>query len=432
MIRSDARATRRGDDASGRRWTRAARALVALLALAGLGYSLVLGSDTRFPDEDEYLRIADSIVHAGTYGFAPDAPNAIRPPGYPFLIAPVAAASGTLVGPESRRAATVHAVRTLQFLGLGVSALMLASLAGDGRGAGTAGAAPGTGSVVPRGALGCAMVLGLAGYPVLIYTAGTLFPQAAILVLAALVLWLLERARAGAGAAAVIGLLCGAVAEVSPTALTLVPLALLHAALSPRWRARHVAIIALAAALLPGAWLARNLVTLDETILFSRNLAYNLDNAVLALDPLEADEEREPDDVFGYGAERLLQIVGDPGPYFERLQRHFAWRNKLYVAEESSAARDLVMLASYSALLALVALRLALARREPLSRAERSVLALYAMTAAFHALVFVRIRYRVPFDFLLFLPALNGVLIAVGALLARRRGASRDATTTVP
>ena len=79
--------------------------------------------------------------------------------------------------------------------------------------------------------------MGLAGYPVLIYTAGTLFPQIALLVLAALALWLLERGRPGHAAAAAIGLACGAAIEVSPTALTLVPVALLHAALSGRWRA---------------------------------------------------------------------------------------------------------------------------------------------------------------------------------------------------
>ena len=444
------------------RHARVSYALVALLTLAGLGYSLALGGTTRFPDERDYLAIAASLVHGGVYGFDAEAPNAMRPPGYPILIAPAAAAAralapvpdvapdvasdGTPVRAEPRprwfapdvvagpaeRALTVHAVRTLQFLALGLSALALASLAGfspgrDGTGAAAAHDAP------TRGALGCAMLVGLAGYPVLIYTAGTLFPQTAILALATLVLWLLERGRTSLATAVGIGLLCGAVAEVSPTALTLAALAPLHAALSPRWRARHVVAIALAAALLPGAWLARNHVVLGETILFSRNLAYNLDNAVLELDPREEADvrAREPDDAIGYGTERLLQLVGEPAAYFRRLGDFFAWRNRMQVTSESSPVRDLVMLASYSTLLALVALRIALARREPLSGAERSVLLLYAMTAAFHALVFVRIRYRLPFDFLLLLPALNAVLIAATALRPRG-GASRAPSTTAP
>ena len=425
--------------------------LLALFTLAGLGYSLLLGGDTRFPDERDYLAVAASLVHEGIYSYDGLVPNAMRPPGYPVLIAPAAAAAaalapgtrpvgptpaavarpagalpaptaaGSIAGPRET-ALTVHAVRTLQFLALGLSALALGSLAGGF--AGRASPSPGT--------LGAATLVGLAGYPVLVYTAGTLFPQTAVLGLATLALWLLERARPSAGAALLVGLACGAAVEVSPTALTLVPVALLHAWLSPRWTSRRVVVVALAAALLPGAWLARNLVTLDEPILFSRNLAYNLDNAVLELDPLDgAAAERAPDDALGYGAERLSQFLGSPRAYLERLVGHFAWRNDLHVTEETSTMRDAVMLVTYATLLALVALRLALVRREPLSRAERSVLLLYAMTAAFHALVFVRIRYRLPFDFLLFLPALNAVLLGIDAMRSRHPR-SRAPTTTVP
>ena len=428
-------------------------ALVALLGLAGLGYSLALGSGTRFPDERDYLALATSLAHAGTYAYDGESPNAMRPPGYPVLLAPIAATARALApgdpvpapaGAEpvldasltlpivplasgAEAALTVHLARTLQFLALGLSALALASLAGPGRGrSAAAGAAPDPARSTPPVALGAAMVLALALYPVLIYTAGTLFPQTAILALATAALWTLERARPGVAGALGAGLLCGAAAEVSPTALALVPMALLHAALSSRWRARHVLLVALGAALLPGAWLARNQLVLDETILFSRNLAYNLDNAVLELDPLEAAEERAPDDALGYGVERLEQLVGSPTAYLERLRRHFAWRNDMHVTDESSRARDLVMLATYGALLGLVALRLALARRAPLSLAERSVLLLYAMTAVFHALVFVRIRYRLPFDFLLFLPAANAVLATVDAARSRRGGRARS------
>lgn len=425
--------------------------LVALLTLAGLAYSLLLGSGTRFPDERDYLALAASLAHEGTYSYDGRTPNAMRTPGYPVLLAPVAAtaraiapavrpgdagapeategaldASGTLplasVASPAEVAVTVHLARTLQFLAVGLSTLALASLAGVGA-RDRAGLPLASTEGLPRDALGAAMLVGLAGYPVVVYTAGTLFPQTAVLALAALVLWLLERARPDGRRALLIGLLCGATVEVTPTALTIVPMALLHVALSSRWRARHVVVVALAACLLPGAWLARNQIVLDETILFSRNLAYNLDNAVLELDPLVISEtERSPRSSLGHGIERLEQLVGSPGAYLERLRRHFAWRNDMQVAAESSRARDLVMLVSYATLLGLVALRLALARRAPLSPAERSVLLLYAMTAAFHALVFVRIRYRVPFDFLLLLPAANAVLVGVAAARSSRRG----------
>lgn len=423
-----------------------ARALLVAFALAGFAYSCTLGSAARFPDETDYLAIADSLARSGTYSADGVVPSAMRPPGYPLLLAPVAGAARAVAGiveggtadagavDATAHTIAVHAIRTLQFLALGLSAFMLASLAGPPDATPKARLAGGEPAGPSRGTLGCLMLAGLVGYPVLVYTAGTLFPQTALLALATLVIWLLERARPGIGSAAAIGFICGGIAEVSPTALTLVPLAALHAALSPRWRARHVVVVCLAAALLPGAWLVRNHLVLDETILFSKNLAYNLDNAVLELRPLAPDEVREPDDVFGYGAERLGQLFTAPGAYLARFREHFAWRNKLYVADESSGTRDLVMLATYGALLALVLLRLALMRYRRLSRAERSVLALYLMTAAFHALVFVRIRYRLPFDFLLLLPASNALLLVSG-LLSRRRGdepARREATTTLP
>ncbi len=412
----------------------AAMMLVALFGLAGLAYSLLLGTELRFPDERDYLATADSLVTERMYSVTGESPDALRPPGYPLLLAPVVAgahvvaalANGGEAAPERVHALSVHAVRTLQFVFLALSACLLATLAGRG-------ARPGD-DAAPPGALQCAMLLALAVYPVLIYTAGTLFPQTALLALGTLVLWLLERAKPTHASAALVGLLCGAAAEVSPTVLTLVPLAIAHALLNPRWSAKHALVIVLAAALLPGAWLARNLVVMDATILFSRNLAYNLDNAVLELKSIDPEqEEREPDNVFGYGAERLVQIAAAPGAYFDRFGDHFAWRNKLQVQSESSPLRDTVMLVTYSALLLLVALRLALARRVRLSSAERAAIALYVMTAAFHALVFVRIRYRLPFDFLLLLPALNALLICASPWFARRAGgANADARTTLP
>ena len=57
--------------------------LVALFALAGLAYSLSLGTEPRFPDGRDYLAIANSLAHEGLYSLDGETPNAMRPPGLP-------------------------------------------------------------------------------------------------------------------------------------------------------------------------------------------------------------------------------------------------------------------------------------------------------------------------------------------------------------
>ena len=68
---------------------------------------------------------------------------------------------------------------------------------------------------------------------------------------------------------------------------------------------------------------------------------------------------------------------------------------------ESPLWRDLVMLVTYGFLLLLTAARLALCRRFPLDEYERLALLLYVLNGAFAAVFFTRVRFRLPFDFLL-------------------------------
>ena len=272
------------------------------------------------------------------------------------------------------------------------------------------------------------VLAGVVAYPVLIYTAGLLFPQTVILAALTISVVLLQRTGNSPALAFLLGALCAFTALISPTALTLVPVALAFALWSPAWSASRVVVMALAAALVFGGWFTRNLVQLDEPILFSKNLAENLDNAVLTLEPLAPGEERAPAGVVDYGFERLRQYLSDPLVYVERVGDFFAHSNTLAVAEEASGTRELIMFVTYNALLLAVLGRLLLARRAPLSRAEWLVLALYVATALFHALVIPRIRYRLPFDFLLLLPACNFLLLLLGRL--RLRSSARAGSGT--
>jgi len=73
--------------------------------------------------------------------------------------------------------------------------------------------------------------------------------------------------------------------------------------------------------------------------------------------------------------------------------------------------RDAAMLLGYGVLTSILAVRLVLVRRDPLSSLEVLLLALYLGGAMAYALYFTRIRFRLPFDWL---------LVAVDALFLAR------------
>lgn len=380
----------------------------ALFCAGGAIYSLaVLGDALRFPDERDYLELAGRLAALEGYSFDGETPSAHRPPGYPFALAPLVALSDS-----------VHAVRIAQFALLAVSAWLLGALVAARTG-------------VSRWQGASLVLLGVLCYPVLVYSAGTVFPQTLLLAVLTLLVAALATADDSLGRAALVGALAAAAAEISPTTLVALPLALLAVAGRGHGRGARVLVAALAAALLIGGWVARNLVVLGEPIVFSQNLGENIDNAVLAHEPLAPGELRPPDDAIGYGLDRLAQYAAEPFVYAEHVLDFFAWRNELHVVTESTPARDTVMFLTYHALLLAVLARLVLARRAPLARAEWLVLGLYLGTALFHALVIPRIRYRLPFDFLLLLPAANALLLCLRASgwRSRRRASSPESET---
>ena len=356
----------------------------ALFCASGFVYSMMLGEMLRYPDEHDYIVLAQHIAAFDGYTFDGQIPTAYRPPGYPLLLAPIVA----LVD-------SVHAARLLNFAMLAFAAYLLAGLVRERR------------STVDHWQRASFVLALTFVYPVLYYTSGTLFPQISIALALTLTIVLLQREGNSVVLATAIGILVALTAQISPTTLVMVPLALMFATWSRHWSGSRVAVMAIAITLVFGGWLARNVIVIDEPILFSKNLAENLDNSVLSSEPLEPGEERPPASAIDYALERLEQTLGSPVDYFGRFIDYFDSSNELAVKTESSLIRDRIMFVTYYSLLLLVLARLALVRRLPLSQAEWLVLALYVGTGLFHALLIPRIRSRLPFDFLLLLPVAN-------------------------
>ena len=362
---------------------------VALLFVVGGGFysSFVLDSSFRYPDESDYFALAKNLADLKGYSVDGKSASASRPPGYPVMLAPLF----SLIQ-------SIDAVRIAQFMLIVLSCWWLGRLASEQ-----------TSTSVWR----CATIIigGVCAYPVLIYAAGTLFPQIALLMCLSALLVHLTRPQNSWFRATVVGALAAFVAQISPTALMAIPVAVVYTFWSTSWTRRQSLIVIISAAFVIAIWPVRNWIVLGEPIVFSTNLAENIDNAVLALDPLDESDIRPPNTTMGYAIERVQQLADSPMTYLAKVTDYFAYRNDLYIHKESTLLRDVVMLFSYYALLAIVLLRLLFIRRLALSHAELLIFTLYLGTALFHALVFTRIRYRLPFDFLLLLPATNMLLL---------------------
>jgi hypothetical protein len=87
--------------------------------------------------------------------------------------------------------------------------------------------------------------------------------------------------------------------------------------------------------------------------------------------------------------------------YVGKVVNYFNYRNEMATAVEGARWRDRVEFATYYPLLLIALVRLALARRAPLSRTEILIYLLYFANGLISAIYFTRLRLRIPFDFLL-------------------------------
>ncbi len=177
-------------------------------------------------------------------------------------------------------------------------------------------------------------------------------------------------------------------------------------------------------------WTIRNAIVLKTFIPVSTNggVTFLLGNSVNAgvnigpnvdLSPYEA-ETRGMDEVqtdIHHRCAAWAWIINNPGDwarlYVLKVVNYFNFRNKLADDSESSFSRDAVMFLSYYFLLGAAIVRCFLWRRYPLSKTEWLCFGIYFANAFLAAIFFNRIRFRVPFDFLL----VACVAIFIGASL---------------
>jgi 4-amino-4-deoxy-L-arabinose transferase-like glycosyltransferase len=366
--------------------------IVLLVLSAGTAYSIHAGSRLQYGDERDYYSIARNLSSAGLYSYDGRNPDVFRPPGMPFLIA----------GMMILGAGTV----CLRILGFLAFALCICILYAILRHISTRFAA----------VIGVLLVV---CYPVLFYTAGTLYPQTVCSLLLLVIKFIIAKGWNSTTAAAVSGLLSGYLVLIAPSFLFVLPMIALWIWVTGRPnRAKTLAIAGVAAVLVVIPWTLRNYAIFHKFVPVSANsgimMLYGNSEGTTPNSGPDVDiakyrchtsgmNDAEIDAYYRSAAiEYILSHKSrSAGLYFLKLLNNFNYRNDLKTKAESSSTKDLVMLLTYGPLLLVFLLRLACWKRLPMSNYERMMVLLYFSAAVFNAIFFTRIRYRLPFDFLL-------------------------------
>jgi 4-amino-4-deoxy-L-arabinose transferase-like glycosyltransferase len=381
-------------------------ALVALgLSLViGVGYAIVLGSQLRYFDEQVYVTLTRSMAHGHGFSLDGNQPTAYRPPGYIFLLLPAYLVSG----------GSIFAMRLVGVLAL-TGSVWFAYLLGRR---------------VHSPATGALAAFVVACYPLLIYTATTLYPQVPALFLLLLMIETGLRALPADGVsgrrrllmAAVAGLVGGLLTLTVPTfGATAIGLILWlmwrQWATSRRIAWRAVAVFIVATAVLPAAWSARNVTQLHAFVPVSTNQGVNL---LLGNSPHATAGSSRNTDISSYEAiavqrkfgevtldryytqQALLWIKENPGPaaalYAEKVANNFSYTDDLATSGQHSSAQDLISGLTYYPILLLALVRIMLFRRFPLHPTEKFLIAAIGVNVLLLAVFFTRLRFRVPLD----------------------------------
>jgi len=357
--------------------------------MLGILYSVLLGERIRYPDEADYSAIAENIIQGHGYSLDGNTPTAYRPPGFTWLMTAGMAAGGLL---------SARILNMVCFTGcLGCVFVLARRVAGP-----TAGIA--------------AIICGLL-YPVLFYTAGTFYPQTLGALLLLLCMVIVFGKPLTAWRAIAVGIPGGLLMLTVPSMVFFWGCLLVTAVIiNDRNKFRNVILAGVVSVLLTSVWFVRNYNQFESCFFVSTNSGINLllgnsenttPNSGVNVD-LSAYRkanlnEVEKDRYYRASAVRYMRThpLHTVKLYGLKFINYFNYRNKLKVASEGSPLRNLMMLVSYGALLLLTILRIIMRKRYPLSAFEIFAVSVYVLNGLFAAVFFTRIRFRLPFDWLL-------------------------------
>jgi hypothetical protein len=368
--------------------------LIVIILVAGIFYSINLGNELRFHDEQAYYLLATNLVSHHLYSFDGQRSSLYRPPGYPLFLALFVFMGCDIVS-----------LRILNFVALGICIILIYHILKK--------------FISPRaGLIGAFLVV---CYPVLFYAAGTLYPQIIAACVFLLVIYLMIFKPAWKWSFLLSGLLFGWLVLAVPTFLYALALLLIWAWATGGFRLlKKYLITALLACLVVSLWTIRNYTIAHHFVPVSTNSGFmlllgNCENTTPNAGPnaditqyrneaMRLDLSEYQEDLY-YRSKAFEWIRNHKAEalklYLLKTLNHFNYWNDLYTKSEGSAAKETIMLFTFGPLLLLFMGRILCAKMMRLSSLEILLITLYITSAFVHAVFFTRIRYRVPFDFLL-------------------------------
>lgn len=369
--------------------------LTLIISVVAVCYALTLKGNFTYKDESEYYTIASNVLHHHGYSLDGIHPTAYRPPGYPAALVPILALHSS-----------VRFAKAFNLIFWISAGLLTAHIA-----AGLFGSV----------AASVALLLVLL-YPVSLYTAGTLYPQAltSVLFLVSVAVHFRPTTRTSLKEAFLQGLIFSFLIMTVPLYAANLAVFMAIQTFGETNGVRKAIVTCLVAAFVIGLWIVRNYSVYGQ-FLFASNSGVNLllgnspqtgpnSGTNLDIDAIAPEASGLPELQRDAALKKhaVEWIKGHPLEFewlfIKKLLNWFNYRNQLRTSGESSRSRDLVMASSYYPLLAL-ALLLPLVKKRRMSELEHYLYFSYGAAALAYALFFTRIRFRVPFDFLLIILA---------------------------
>jgi len=401
---------------------------IAFLTIA-VGAAVVIANGSRVTslDEPEFIAIANNLAFAGRFSDANDILTAYRAPGLVFFLTPFVWMGADIV-----------VLRLINIVLVGLTMVTLFHLIQRHAG--------------PFAGL-CAVAL-VPLWPVVIYASTTLYPQTLAAFLLVLTIWQIDslRDQFGLWRAVAAGIYCGALILTIPVVLLLFPVLVGYIFFVSKRRLAHIVVFCLLSAGLVSGWIARNSLAFGAFVPVATSSGYNL----IAGNTPEARYDtslnvRFPEEVYTEITDTteiernailtrhaLVMMVEDPGRiavlYGQKFLHWFDYSNKLLsddVVEGGASSlgtdlRELILLVAYALILVPLLLHIACIRRYPFKPIEVLAICLWIGAGLVYAIFFTRVRFRLPFDWLII--ASNGIFIAavLEQIFAKWRTAERN------
>jgi hypothetical protein len=369
--------------------------LTLLVIITAVCYALTLRPDFTYKDESEYYAIASNLLHHHGYSLDGVHLTAYRPPGYPAALVPILALY------QSVRFA--KAFNLICWIGAGLLTAQIAA------------------ALYGSAAASIALLFVLL-YPVSLYTAGTLYPQAltSLLFLLSLYLQVWQTTDSTLKETLLQGAIFAFLIVTVPLYAANLAVFMAFQVFGETKGIRKAIVTCLIVVFVIGLWSLRNYSVFGQVV-FASNSGVNL---LLGNSPMTGPNSGTSVDVDAIAPEaaNLPEIERDvalkrhaiawirdhplefASLFVRKFVNWFNYRNQLRTRGESSRFRDFVLAFSYYPLLALAFL-LPFVNRRRLSKYECYLYFSYGAAALAYAFFFTRIRFRVPFDYLLIILA---------------------------